>query len=148
MKLNIGCGPYKQNGYINIDKNKVWEPDVVLDITNGLPYEDNTIDEIMAHHVIEHLDKNDVIKFIEQCYRKLKPNGVFDIIVPLGITYDLDHKSFFGVDSFKTILGEGSEGEKDKYYFGTKISFKLVSKNLSKNEHCEMINIIMMADKE
>ena len=82
MKLCIGCGDFKLDGYINIDNRKEVQPDLVHDITNPLPYEDNLIDEIYSRHVIEHFYRNVAIKILRDWYRALKPTGKLNIIVP------------------------------------------------------------------
>jgi predicted SAM-dependent methyltransferase len=122
MKLNIGCGPYKDAGVINIDKNPVWEPDLVLDVRKGLPYEDNSVDGIKAWHFIEHLDKDEIVGFLAECYRVLKQKGKLDLLFPIGVTYDLDHKSYLSKYSFELIC----RGGKDDYYHGPKIAFTLI----------------------
>ena len=32
MKLNLGCGNYKMNGFVNVDKFADCEPDEVVDL--------------------------------------------------------------------------------------------------------------------
>ena len=131
IKLNIGCGPYKKPGYINIDKNPIWEPDKVVDVRNGFPFDDNSVDEIWASHFMEHLDKDEIIFVLSECYKKLKPNGILTIKIPTGVTYDLDHKSFLDKRSFELIL----RGGKDDYYYGPRIAFSLVEEKRTPKAH-------------
>lgn len=53
LRLHLGCGETILEGYVNIDK---FDPkaDVMADICY-LPYEDDSVDEILCHQVIEHL---------------------------------------------------------------------------------------------
>lgn len=78
--LNIGCGKVKLAGFINIDL----EPggDIQCDITQGLPYEDKTIDGIYSEHFIEHLSQRDNVAFLRECRRVLKPGGRVRIATP------------------------------------------------------------------
>jgi ubiquinone/menaquinone biosynthesis C-methylase UbiE len=80
-KLNLGAGELKKDGYINIDWNKLANPDVCHNL-NVFPYpfSDNTFDLIEASHVLEHLDRPfDVMK---ELHRILKPSGKLIINVP------------------------------------------------------------------
>lgn len=82
MKLNLGCGNKRLEGYINIDGNPKAKPNMVLDITKELPFKDNSIDEILASHVLEHLEGESFFKLMEEAHRVLKEGGVFKIRVP------------------------------------------------------------------
>ena len=55
IKLNLGCGVYYKPGYINIDMFESEIADEIADICH-LEYEDNSVDEIEASHIIEHFD--------------------------------------------------------------------------------------------
>ncbi|MDH4359059.1 MAG: class I SAM-dependent methyltransferase [Candidatus Berkelbacteria bacterium] len=146
-KINIGCGPYKLDGYINIDKNSIWKPDKVLDVREGLTYPNNSVDEIRAWHFIEHLDKDEIISFLALCYKKLKKRGKLDLLFPVGITYDLDHKSFLDKRSFDQVTGSGSEDSRDEYCFGPRIAFRIISEERSRNKFCKMLRLILEVKK-
>jgi len=78
--LNVGCGKAKIHGFINIDVNR--DADVTLDVRHGLPYEDNTVDGIYSEHFIEHLTQTEIIRFLRECRRVLKPGGRIRIATP------------------------------------------------------------------
>jgi len=92
IKLNIGCGRHKKEGYINIDikNSKGCDPDVFADCRD-LPYKKNTIDVIESYHLIEHLTKPEVIEALKHWYNLLKPEGMLIIECPnlLGICKEL-----------------------------------------------------------
>jgi len=52
LKLNLGSGPEKKEGYVNVDVMD--GADLVHDLTNPLPYPSESVDEIFASHIIEH----------------------------------------------------------------------------------------------
>lgn len=74
IKLNLGCGDDYMEGWINVDafnKNRV---DADFDITD-IPYNDNTVDEIKAFHIIEHFPWTQANRNIREWHRVLKPGG-------------------------------------------------------------------------
>lgn len=84
MKLNLGCGYNKLPGYINVDHDPICKPDVVADLEATLPFEANTVDEIVLHHVLEHLGQTTETYFSvwKEFYRILKDQAVIKITVP------------------------------------------------------------------
>jgi len=79
MKLNLGCGKLHREGYVGIDFNKENGAEVIHDLKDKLPYEDNTIDEIYASHIIEHFWWETIPTVLKDWYRVLKKGGVVDI---------------------------------------------------------------------
>lgn len=98
--VNIGCGPYKIDGFINIDINPLQNPDMIRDVRRGLPFDTSSVDKLVASHILEHLDPDNFIWVMGEIYRVLISDGVLQIEVPLGITGSVDHKMFFTKDSF------------------------------------------------
>lgn len=79
IKLNVGCGEFKLDGYINIDKYV--EADIKAD-SCSLPYKDNSVSEIVSSHHLEHLDIDEINKTLKEFYRILKPEGSLKLNVP------------------------------------------------------------------
>ena len=109
MKLNLGSGIYPASGFINLDIDPSVNPDIVRDVSRGLPFCDNFIDEVRAYHFLEHLSPEDFLFTLSEVHRVLKKGGLFDIIVPLGITDDPTHKIFFTEKSFNVFLDKESQ---------------------------------------
>lgn len=80
MRLNLGAGDHHLPGWVSVDMR---QSDVILDLRFP-PYswQDNSIDEILASHIIEHFDKTETYRFLRECYRILKPNCVLHIATP------------------------------------------------------------------
>ncbi len=58
MKLNLGCGKQIKEDYTNLDKVALEGVDVVHDLdVFPYPFRDNTFDEILCSHVLEHVDE-------------------------------------------------------------------------------------------
>lgn len=75
-KLHLGCGTDIKKDYINIDKKKYKDIDLVLDIGNEkFPFKDNTVDHVLAKNFIEHLDTKETNYLLEELYRICKPNA-------------------------------------------------------------------------
>lgn len=109
MKLNLGSGIYPQGGYINLDIDPSVNPDVVRDMRRGLPYSDKSVEMVMAWHVLEHLDPDDFLFVFTEIWRVLEPGGMVDIQVPIGITDDPTHKTFFSEGSFAVFMDRSSQ---------------------------------------
>ena len=73
IKLNLGCGKLQKEGYLNVDSNIRCEPDMLWDLSLPWPWEDDSVEEIIALDIIEHLQN--AVYFIEEAHRVLKPRG-------------------------------------------------------------------------
>jgi predicted SAM-dependent methyltransferase len=90
LKLNIGCGPNRKQGWINIDLSS--EAELSLDIRERAPFDDGSAMVIYSEHFFEHLDyPNDAKHFLRECFRVLEPNGIFRVGVPDTLLPLLDY---------------------------------------------------------
>ena len=71
-KLHLGCGERYLNGYLHIDINKFDHIDHITSVDNLSMFDDNSIDEIYASHVLEYFDKFESISVLSEWYRVLK----------------------------------------------------------------------------
>ena len=56
MKINIGGGDQKYEGFLNCDYDKNCNPDFCFNLeTDKFPFDDNTVEQVIAHHVLEHM---------------------------------------------------------------------------------------------
>ena len=122
IRLNLGCGYRKKSGFINIDNRAVVEPDLCCDVTGGLPFDDNSVDEVVAQDFLEHIPIGKVVPLIEEIYRVLKPNGKFISLTPStdgrGAFQDPTHCSFWNANSWLYYM---DDAYRDLY--GTKAKF-------------------------
>ncbi|MBI5358327.1 glycosyltransferase [Candidatus Amesbacteria bacterium] len=82
MKLNLGCGADIRLGYINVDVIKSRGVDVVCDISQKLPFKDNSIEEIVAQDVLEHLTREQLLSTLSEISRTLKVGGQLFVRIP------------------------------------------------------------------
>jgi len=84
IKLDLGGGPRKIEGFINVDALS-WNgiTDIIWDLTN-IPYTFVTepVDEIMAIEFLEHISFRDTLRVLKEWYRILKPGGKLLLQVP------------------------------------------------------------------
>ena len=69
-------------GWINIDSVAALQPDLVHDISQPLPYDDLTVDEILAEDLLEHFDKYLRFVVFYEWVRVLKIGGTMTLQVP------------------------------------------------------------------
>jgi|PlaIllAssembly_1097288.scaffolds.fasta_scaffold03221_2 hypothetical protein len=82
MKLNLGCGDKKMEGYVNVDNDPRVQPDVLLDLEKDKwIWENDSVDEIVAHHILEHLGDG-YFHFLQEMYRVGKDGAIIHVLVP------------------------------------------------------------------
>lgn len=137
MKINLGCGRKILDSYVNVDVGDYGQ-DIVMD---GLEYlsglEPDSVDEIIAHHFLEHFVSKDVQKYLNIIHAVLRPNGTFYVVVPhkdRDRAWILTHKTFYTEATFKNLEVEAQA--KDYDFELWKIN-KIVTNN-RKDIHCWM----------
>jgi predicted SAM-dependent methyltransferase len=104
VKLNLGCGWRKHEGFINIDMRELVKPDLLHDITKPFPYADSSVDFILADDILEHVLPDDVAPMLWELHRILKPDGVLQFSIPStdgrGAFMDPTHRSFWNIGSW------------------------------------------------
>lgn len=116
MKLHLGCGTKKIQGWINIDSVKACQPDLVHDITKPLPYPDQSVDEILAEDLLEHFDKYMRFVVFYEWVRVLKVGGMITLQVP-NFKKILFKYFKFGYDNFVDFIF-GENLWESKFYIG------------------------------
>ena len=130
MKINLGCGSEPLSNYINVDMDtleglreryphKKFSNDVVVeqwDIFN-LPVEDNSVDEIRADCLFEHLTFLEEKKIFTEVKRALRVGGVLNLAVP---DIETVFKAFLEAeDDWQDWYRNDEESIKQTHWFGT-----------------------------
>jgi len=121
MKLNLGCGSKKLEGYINADIEPSVNPDMIIDLDKfPYPFKDSSIDEVYMEHSLEHVKY--LKETLKEIYRILKPDGILKLMIPhfsRGLTHPF-HNYHFGYGFLNNIREEVPEF---KFEQVTKIRF-------------------------
>jgi len=101
-RLILGSAGKPCSDATTVDIDPEHHPDVLHDLRVApWPFEDNSFNEIIAHHVIEHLDS--LIKPFQELHRVCRKDGVIYIEVPHHTAWyarDPEHRIFFSYFSF------------------------------------------------
>lgn len=83
VKVDIGCGKAKADGFIGMDTLPFEGVDVVCNAgKDRWPWNDGEVDEIRCSHMLEHLEPEERVHFANEAYRVLKKGGTCQIITP------------------------------------------------------------------
>lgn len=83
MKLDLGCGKNKKEGFTGCDQHAMEGVDVVFDIgAEPWPFNDESVEEIHASHFLEHLTQEQRAHFMNEAYRVMKPGAKATLITP------------------------------------------------------------------
>ena len=82
VRLHLGCGAEKRDGWVNVDANAACEPDLVSGADRLAMYPDGVVDEIEANHLFEHFTLAEAHAALAEWARVLKPGGVLSLELP------------------------------------------------------------------
>jgi len=86
IKLELGAGEKRDvAGWTYVDRNE--NCDITLDLTQPLPFPDNSVHMIYSSHLLEHFKYGDLVNFLKECFRILKQGGIFNAAVPNARIY-------------------------------------------------------------
>ncbi|PEN83938.1 hypothetical protein CN553_27885 [Bacillus cereus] len=89
-KLHLGCGRNMLKGWMNLDIMPMEGVDIIADLnqckTTPLPLDENSVDEFLASHVVEHIENT--LDLMEELHRIAKPNAKMVCHVPYGSSDD------------------------------------------------------------
>jgi SAM-dependent methyltransferase len=121
MKLNVGCGHYHMDGWINCDLVKADDVDMVFDCTQRWPFPDGSVEEVLMSHILEHLPKwEDAIKEVA---RVLMPGGTLTIRVPYGLDCTAYHVRFFQKKTLDPFFKDGHSFVLERFEINHSIPF-------------------------
>lgn len=83
MKINLGCGNKKMDGFINIDAEESCNPDIRLNfIDDTLPFADSSVSVVVLNNSLQYVRKQDHDMLFQDICRVLIPKGELVITFP------------------------------------------------------------------
>ena len=104
LKLDIGCGRTKREGFTGLDIADFGQG-IVCNVLEGIPIQDNSVTEIICYHLLEHITWGQLRSVIFEMYRVCKNKAKIHIKTPHGDSinaYKLTHVTFWNE---KIIIG-------------------------------------------
>lgn len=80
VKVELGCGNTKREGYIGVDRFPLPDVDVVADLNGALPFDSDSVDTVWACHSLEHL--SNLSHTFAEIYRVTKHGSVIQVLAP------------------------------------------------------------------
>ena len=136
MKLHIGSGDRRLPDWINCDKDyelhQTGFADVKLDASDLTTFGDNSIEEIYASHVLDHLSrKEELDKALSEWYRVLRPGGILRVAVS---NFEMVAKMYNEGLDLERLWGHIVGGHKSAYdKHGCVFDFALLKKYLDES---------------
>lgn len=132
LKLNLGCSDHAIPGYTGVD---LWTPPWATDANFQKadlrliwPWEDGSVDEIIAADILEHLPS--IVNTMNELHRVLKPGSTVDIVVPTtdgrGAFQDPTHVSYWNRNTLFYFTHNDPHYTRFHEAYGIKGAFKVL----------------------
>lgn len=119
VRVELGCGSTKNEGYLGIDRFSLPNVDLVADLNKGIPLEDNSVDVIFCSHSLEHFDS--LSNIVNDIYRVCKHKAIINILSPYHMETvnlaNIYHKQVFNEATFRFFSKESSTTIDDREYY-------------------------------
>jgi SAM-dependent methyltransferase len=97
LKVELGCGRAKKEGFVGVDIEAYESVDIVADAGKVLPFKDGSVTELRAMHLFEHVP--DTVGLMREIYRACEPGAKITVEVPYarsdGAFADPTHRRAF-----------------------------------------------------
>ena len=145
LRLNLGCSDRAVPGFLGVDLADGPATDIVTDLRDVWPWDMDSVDEILAHDIIEHLP--DKIFTMNELHRVLKPGGRVEISVPTtdgpGAFQDPTHVSFWNRRSFLYFEAGNIYRERFARAYGIIAAFRVVSERIDRTVDGPKLTIML-----
>lgn len=122
MKIYLGAGKHRMEGFTHIDRHPFEGIDIVADIAKGLPLAESSVDYVYSQDFMEHLPPESKVPVINEIWRVLKNGGKMEHFIPnagsrndFGSPTHLSHWNLqqfehFDIDSYRYDVDHEYEG--------------------------------------
>ena len=86
LRIEIGGGPFPSPGYVHVDADRTSRHLEHVAPAWRLPFDDGSVAELLAIHVLEHVHGSAVHRTLREWRRVLRPGGFAEIHVPDAAT--------------------------------------------------------------
>lgn len=97
LKLDLGCGLNKRTGFLGVDSDPSFKPDIVCDIAKNSPAPANSVEYVYCSHMFEHLSEDEQCILIRSILNMCQVGATVEIKVPLHLP-DPSHKVILGYE--------------------------------------------------
>lgn len=105
--VELGGGPHPSNYHPNCDLRAIPEVDIVCDLNKGIPLHDGHAERLKAIHFLQHLRWPEVVPFLKDALRVLKPGGsLFIFVTDLDYVFERVQREGFTKFTRECIWGE------------------------------------------
>lgn len=88
LRLDLGCGETKNDGFVGMDKRELSKVDIVHDLeVFPYPLPDECCSMIVGSHIVEHIKPWLTIEFMDELWRIMMINGQLAFSMPYGYSY-------------------------------------------------------------
>lgn len=147
MKINIGAGYTRYDGYLNCDRDVNSIPDFVFDMEKDTwPFDDNSVDAVIAYHVLEHLGDG-YFHALKELYRVCKDGALIDVRVPHythhNFFHDPTHRRAItpaGIELFNRMLNYTSNNASSKLGIEYGVDFRVIDYSFTVDSIYDYLN--------
>jgi predicted SAM-dependent methyltransferase len=132
LKLHLGSGRRRLQGFLNIDREFSEGIDLVCDVSKLDDFRDESVVEIYTSHTLEYFDRKQAAVTLAEWFRVLKPGGQIYVSVP---DFDSLVQVYSQTGRIETILGPlfgmwHNTNEKQTHYHKTVWDFASLTQQL------------------
>jgi SAM-dependent methyltransferase len=103
VKLDLGCGNKRRDGFFGVDRYRCDAVDLLCDITQPLPFKTGSVTAVYLDNLIEHI--LDIPRLLAEIVRVCRDGATITVITPHFSTLDswrdpthIHHLSYFSMD--------------------------------------------------